>query len=62
MGGTGLAQSPESPGKQGVGSKRVADSVALDPDLAKIVAAWPAMSKAAKKRIVAELRKPRRKR
>ena len=38
---------------QGVGSKSVADSVALDPDLAKIVAAWKKLPKAIRKAMLA---------
>ena len=57
MGGTGLLNTDSGPGKQGVASKSAAKSAALDPELAKIVAAWPALSKAAKKRIMAELRR-----
>ena len=38
------------------------DALSTDSDLVAIIAAWPALSRAAKKRIMAELRKPRRKR
>jgi hypothetical protein len=43
-----------------VGATVGIESVPADPDLTALVAAWPTLSKAAKKRIVAEVRRTRR--
>ncbi len=53
LGPVGPADTTNLPGKQGVGSKSVADSVALDPNLAKIVAAWKKLPEPIRRAILA---------
>jgi hypothetical protein len=43
MGGTGLENPPDSSGKTPISKTTDAESDALPPELAKIIAAWPSL-------------------